>query len=467
MSKVVREDSDDLTAVLTVTVEKKDYEPKFQKELNKYRKQAHLKGFRKGKMPMSAVRKMYGKSVLVEVVNQELQEELYRYLTEEKIDMLGQPLPSGDQEPIEFDLKDLHDYVFKFDIGLAPDFEVQGIREEDEFLKYAVDIPEQMIDEELENARLRYGTQKQSEGEILENDLLKVKATELDGGEVRTDGVESSFNLLIKNIDNEEVKQALLHSKVGDTLRLDLFGLGESMDDSFVRRHFLKLEEEDKRMINPEFEVIIEEATRTEPAELNPEFFDKYFGAGEVSNEEEARNRIREEIKKYFDNQADALLFRDFQNALMEKNKLALPRDFLLRWLKTNNEKIPEEEIAEEYDNFSENLRWSLIRGKLVKDFGISINQEDILERFKNQIRGYLGGGEEELVTSMAMRMLENKKQFDSTYEDVLTDRLAEAIEGRVTIETKPISRDDFREMVEKAQEEARKVQGGKMDEEE
>ena len=156
MPKVVREDIDNLNATLTITIDKGDYQSKFESELGKYRKQAHMKGFRRGKTPLSVVKKMYGKAVLGEVINDMLQKELFDYLNEKKIDILGQPIPSKDQEQVDIDPKDMSNYEFKFDLGIAPDFEIKGLDKKNTFQKYVVDPKKKMIDTELENSRKRF-----------------------------------------------------------------------------------------------------------------------------------------------------------------------------------------------------------------------------------------------------------------------------------------------------------------------
>lgn len=469
MPNVVREDIDNLTAVLTVTIKEQDYKPKFNSELNTYRKKANMKGFRKGRTPMSVVRKMYGKAVLADVVNQMIQEELVRHLREEDIDILAQPLPSEDQPPIDFDLKELNDFVFKFDIGLAPEFEVKGTGEEDTFKKYAVEITDEMVEKELENARKRHGERVYSESEIKEDDLLKLHAVEVEGDQVKEDGVESTFNLLIDSVDNEAVKKEILSKKIGDKLRLNLFELEKNTDADYVRKYFLNLEEEDDREVGEEYEVTIEEASHIAPAELDQEFFDKFFGEGEVSSEEEAKEEIRENIREYFDNQAGALLFRDFQEYLMEQNEFPLPDEFLLRWLKANNEDVPGEEVEKEYDNFAKNLKWSLIRSKLMKELDIEVKPEEVVDQLKNRVRSYFGGapGNDELIDSMAQRLMQDEKQREAAYEDILADKLHDAIEEKVTVEPQPVGVEEFEEIIEQARAEAEEGRSTAVEEEE
>ena len=456
MPKVVREDIDNLNAVLTVTLEKEDYESKFNSELSKYRKQAHMKGFRKGKTPLSVLKKMYGKSVLADVINEMLQKKLYGYLTGENINILGQPLPSDSQEPIDFELRELHDYTFKFDLGLAPEFEVKGVSPESTFEKMEVEVAEKMIDEELEAARKRFGERQFAEEDIQENDMIKLLAKELDGEEIKVDGVESEFSLLVSSISDEDAKKQLLGSNKGDSFRFNLYELEEDKEEKYVRKYFLNLSDDDEREVGQNFEVTVMEISRIEPAELNQEFFDKFFGEGEVSSEEEARGKISEQISKFYNGQSEALLFRDMQEKLMEINEMELPEEFLKRWMKATNEKVSDEVIEKEFDKFTKNLQWSLIRSKLVKRFEIEVGNEEVLETLKNRVRSYFGGvapGMEHIIDSTAARLMEDEKQVEQAYDEVLSDRLYEAMAAEVTVTAKKVSLEEFEAEVAKARE--------------
>ncbi|MCB0560440.1 MAG: trigger factor [Lewinellaceae bacterium] len=458
MPKVVREDIDNLNAVLTVTLEKEDYEPKFNSELSKYRKQAAMKGFRKGKTPISILKKMYGKSVLLEVINETLQKELSGYLTEQDVKILGQPLPSEDQEPINFELNELHDYTFKFDLGLAPEFEVKGAGPDDTYGKMEVDVAEDMIDEELEAARKRLGERQFVEDDIRENDMVKLLALELDGAEPKEGGVESEFSLLVSAISDEKAKQQLLGGKKGDTFHFNLFSLEEDKDEPYIRKYFLNLSDEDEREVGQDYKVTVEEVSRIEPAELNQAFFDKFFGEGEVNSEEEARGKIREQVEKFYNDQSEALLFRDMQENIMELNEMELPAGFLKRWMKATNEELSDKVIEKEYEAFAKNLQWSLIRSKLVRRFGIEVKNEEVLATLKNRVRSYFGGvapGMEHIVESTAARLMEDEKQVEQAYGEVLTDKLYKALAAEVKVDIKKASLEMFEAEVAKAREAA------------
>lgn len=457
MPKVELENIDNLNAVLTVTLEKSDYEPKFKAELNKYRKQANMKGFRKGKTPTSVLKKMYGKGVLADVINEILQKELYDYLTDNDIKILGQPLPSSDQEQQDFDLKTLQSYIFKFDLGLAPDFEVAGADENTTFEKLAVEPSEEMVEEDLQAARKRAGERKAVDDEIKDNDMVKLEIAELNGDSPKEDGITSEFSLLIGQNTNEALKQSLSEKKQGDKLKIDILNVEEGRDEDYARKYYLNLDEEEaEKEFNNEFEATIAEVTRIAPAEMDQAFFDQTFGEGEVSSEEEAREKIREQIKGFYNSQAEALMSRGIQEKLLELNPMEFPESFLKRWMKANNEEVDEATVEKEYENFEKNLQWSLIRNKLVERFEIEVDNDDIVEAARRRIRQYFGGqsmpGMEQIVDSTAQRILQDQKQVEQLYEEVLTDRTFEVLIEKVNVEEKPVSREAFEDAVKAAQ---------------
>ncbi len=466
MSKVVREDIDNLNAVLTVTVEKKDYEPKYLSELAKYRKQAQMKGFRPGKTPLSVIKKMYGKAVLGDVINEILQEQINKHLTEEKLEILGQPIPNETQDPIDFDLKTLDDYEFKFDLGLAPKFELQGIGTDNSFDFHKVTITDEMINDDLDAARQRTGKRINPEEDIQEKDFLKLEGTELEDGKPKEGGLVHEFSVLVERL-TDEVKAEVLKKKLGDRFTGNIFELEKDAAESYVRKQLLGLEDDDDREVNSEFEFEVTEVSRIEPAELDQAFFDQYFGQDVVSSEEEAREKIKESVQKYYDNQADALLFRDFQEDLMEKNPLDFPKEFLKRWMLVANENATEEMVEDEYDSFENNLQWTLIRSKLVDKFDLKVEEDELREGFANQIRGYLGSSPyatEDFVHSMVDRSMGDEQSLRRMYDELLTDKLHDAIKGEMTIVEKAIDAEAFKQIAQEARDKAEAERGGIVD---
>jgi len=469
MPQVVREDIDNLNAVLTVTIDKPAYETKFKKQLSKYQQQAHMKGFRKGKTPLSVIKKMYGKSLLADVVNEELQKELFEYIRDEKLPLLGQPIPSDQQEEIEFNLSGLTDYIFKFDVGLAPDFEIQGIGKDSSYEKYKIEVPQETITGELEMSQKRLGERVLSEEKIDKEDLVRFEGQELDGKKVKEGGVQCEFSVLVVNF-SKKAKKAIMATKIGESLDFDITEIEEKTDAAYARKYFLKLEDTDEREVGNIFRLKVAEASHIEPAEMTTEFFQKLFERDDIHTEEEARAEIEKNIAGYYNQQAEALLFRDLQEALLEKNELDLPDAFLKRWIKVSNEQATDEAIEQEYNSFSKNLQWTLIRDKIMEMAEIVVTQEEITAAFKQKVRGYFQGNpagvDESMVEMMAQRLLQDEQQQNQVRDEIISDKLLNALMERITIKDKSISVEDFGKVVAEAQEAAQAAQGAEKEEE-
>ncbi len=455
MPNIVRENIDNLNAVVTVTITRDDIQPKVKSELNKFRQKAQLKGFRKGKTPINFIKKMYGQSIMVDIVNKTLEKELNDFLTEEKIDMLGQPIPSDSQGNIDLNINGSDDFIFKFDVGIAPEFEVAGVDANTKLSKYKVEIPESMIDTDLEAARKRVGKRESAEDDIQEGDLITINADEMDGDALKLDGWATTFTILYNDIKDEAVKTDLATKKKGDKFHFNVMTIEGEKEESHVRKYLLNVEEADGDVeIGNHFEGTINEVSRMMPADLDEEFFNKYFGEeSEVKDEAGARDFIRKDIEKHYDNQAESLLFRDIQEHLLEENNPQLPDEFLKRWLVTSNEKNTPELVEQDYENFSKSLRWTLTRGKLAEKYGVEVNMDDVTAKTKQQVLQYYGMylQDEGLLNNMVQRMLQDKNHVQRTYEDILVDLVFKKVKEEITVEDKPISKEDFEQVLEEA----------------
>lgn len=469
MPKVVREDIDNLNAVLTITLERSDLESRFHAGIEKYRKQANMKGFRKGKMPLSLLRKMYGKSVLAELANELLQKELNDFLSNSGIEILGNPIQSDQQKDISFEVKDWDDMEFKFDLGLTPEFELKGVSKENVFEKHVMKIPEEEVNKHVESVRKQLGNNVNPDGDIQENDLVKFRGRELDGDQIKEGGIECEFKLLVEKIDSEEIKKDLLGRNKGDTLRLNVFEL-EKDDEPYVRKYILGLEESDERQTGPMYEVTIEEISRVEPAPLDQEFFDKYFGEGVVNSEEEFFEKVRESLSLELEGQSDSLLYRDFQKKLMEDNPIELPDNFLKRWLKSEKEETSDEEIEKEYGQFALGLRWSLIKNKILKEFGLVITPEEVANLFGNRIKSYFGNqfeGSDKLIKSMVDRMMNDPEQYQNAFNELKNIKVFNALKENLSIRINEVGEEEFNEIIKKANEEDKAIYGDSSEQDE
>ena len=451
MAQTTLERTDELNAQLIVSMPRDSYEPKFLEQLKAQRKSARMKGFRPGKAPLATIRKMMGDRILLDLVNREIQSGIGETLEElpEADRLLGNPVPSPDQEPQNISANDLQDYVFKFDLGFAPEkIEVKGV---DEALTYyQIEVPEVDLKEQLERLRKQNGETKEVEN-IQENDVIKVTAQELAGGAVKEDGVTAEFRLFYDNL-TPEVQKALGAKKPGDTLEVNVFELEKNSTEKYVRTYLLDVEEDAE--FNPEFVLKIESISRIEPAELNQEFFDKVFGEDKVHNEEEALGTIREATAQNLSSQSNSLFFRNLQVRTLEQTEIELPRDFLRRWLDSDRDDEQGPINDKDFERFLEGMRWSLIQNELSKKHDIKVEEEEIRAEARKQIMGYFGGQDTSWMTpdmlgGLEERMLNDREARNRYVDEILNRKLVSALRESGAISEDTVSPDGMNELID------------------
>ena len=451
MPSVQRKDIDSTSALITVTLTKDDLKPKINAELKRVRNRAAIKGFRQGHAPVEYIKRMYGTSIFSETLNEMVSEALYNYLRDSKLDVLGQPLPTDNQQRYSFKIDQMEDeYALEYEVGFVAPFEIQGISKEQTFERLTIGDLDELAEKDLEYARKRMAQQTQVEGEVLEEkDILKIAARELDGDELKADGWETSMTIAIESIADENLKKEFLAAKKGDTLRFNARLVDEmGGDEKKFRKYILSLPDDDERLVGDMFEGVIEEVTRMEIAELDEEFYSGYFGPG-VSTKEEAMDQLKKGIAGFYATRANALLMREFQARLLELNKIELPDTFLKRWLGLNNEEITAENIEAEFPAFAENLRWTMLRGRLKEQFAIEATEEEIREEYARKVRNYFQAElPDHIIQSSIERLLEDKKNVEETVRDIETDKLFQALRSEVSIKDKPVPSDEFHEIL-------------------
>lgn len=448
--KIDRRDIDALNTQITVTVEQSDYNEKFQSEIDKVKKKAGLKGFRKGKTPSSVVKKMYGQSIVADAVNESLQKGLFNYIEDNKINILGDPIPAEGEQPVDFDANDLKDYTFNFDMGIAPEFEVQGVTSTDAYLQYDVVVDDKIITEEINNARKRFGTQKPISENIEEKDIITMNSFELnDDGTRKVDGHETSFTIMV-DLMNEDIMREVLTMKKGDKVVFDIWTVERDRTEDHVKKYILKFEEGQDKEVNNQFEGFIDEVSRTVEADINQEFFDKYLGKDKVTDLDGAKAIIKEDLEKYFGQQTKSLMYREILEKLTEINDIALPEAFLKRWLKLSNADATMDQIENEFGAFTKNLQWTLIKGNLAKKYSIAVQPEEIKEKIGAQVQGYMAqyGLSGEYVDNMIDKMMQDRNQVNKVYEEILADKIFGAIEEDISITAQKVSLDEFKNIV-------------------
>lgn len=446
---ITRKDADALNAKLSVSLTKEDYLPKTEQALKKVGKTVTLKGFRAGMVPAGLVRNMYGTGILVDELNKIVNDAVNKYIEENKLEILGRPMPVPTE--INFDIKNPTDYTLEFELGLAPQFEIPALKSGTIVKAPKVAIDDELLNKEMDNLRGRYGKVAFIEEGITEKDMLEIKFVELEDGVAKEDGVVATGPVNLQNVKDETLKATLLAGKVGTTtITEDLFSALDS-EKTFIVKNILGLNEHPEHL-SGSFEMTIERISRMEKADLNQEFFDKVFGPDQIKSEEEAKDKLREELSSYTSQSESGKLNERIFNMLLEQTEIPLPDEFLKRWIKISNEKpITEDIIEDEYPVFSRNLRWSLIVNKISKDNDLKGEFDEIKEYSKESLRQQLkqyapagGGFSDEDLDNLNNNMLSKEDHVKKSYDAVMEQKLFNAIKQQITIEEEEVSFEDF-----------------------
>lgn len=444
---------DDVNAVITVNIEKSDYADRVDNVLKDYRKKANMPGFRPGKVPASLVKKMYGKSVMLDEVNKLMGEELSKYLEESDFDILGEPLPSENQDPI--DLENGDNFEFKFDVALTPEFEI-SLSKREKLKNYIVKVEDEMIDRQITSYTDRFGQQTDAEEASVE-DLLKGTLVELnDKGEIKDGGVMVESAIVSPDrIKDEAIQKSFVGAKLETVVP---FNPLMAFTDEKEVASFLKVEEGDE-CIKSDYNYIVKEIKHFVKAEVNKELFDKVYGDGAVENEEEFRAKVKEEVQENFITDSEFRFLLDAREKLVKKvDGLLMPEAFLKRWLLEKNKENKEfsaDQLETEFPKIIENLKWDLIKGKLAKENDIKTTNEDVTayakKMAKMQFLQYgMGNVPDEHLESYAQEILKNQDQARNAFEKSLEEKIVAYIKEQVKVEDEEISLEDFNKMFEK-----------------
>jgi len=449
MPDIVRKDIDALNAELTVKIPRTEYEPKFNSELKDYQKKAQLKGFRKGKAPMSFIKRTYGQGLLIDMVNKQIQEEMGKYLDDEKLNILGQPIPSEDQAQFTFSIKDLEDFEFKFDLGLAPEFELKNVTDKTSIPYYLINVTDEMAEEDLDKARRRMGKQENVDGDINEEDIIRVLVKELDGSDIKEGGLENDFSVVVKDL-GDDYKKAVIGKGKGFELDLDIYAFEKDKDANHINKYLLGIEGDAPEGMGSQFRGTITEINRIALADLDEEFFKNYFQNDDIKDKKAALEELKKNIASFYEKESDTLLNVQLQSELRKLNDLSLPDEFLKRWLVSSSEENTVEKVEEGYEGFAKNLKWTLIQNKLAKSYEIEVSEEDIDNVFRGQVAQYLGAyANDEFIASMLTRLKGDREQVNKAAEQVVGQKIFEKLKETVKLKDSKVDMDDLRAKAE------------------
>jgi len=456
MPKVVREDLDQFNSVLSVLINKSDYESEFNKSLNKYKNQAQMKGFRKGKTPMGMVKKLVGKSLLAETVTQLLQKELDKYLQEEKPDIIGYPLHAENQSEVDFNPDQLTDFTFKFDIGVIPPFEIAGIGEKDTYNFFEVEVSSEMVEKEFKEVLKSIAKREESPGPVAENDMIYLKAVNSEDN-----SISNEFSVVLNDTVTKDFKKKVLGKNVDFNFDFNIFKIEVTATRKIVTQYFIGLKDQDDFEGNENFNLTISKITKTILPEVNQETLDQLFGKDVVDSEESAKEKIKGFIEDHRKNEATVLFFNEIYEELLKKNNFPLPDEFVKRFLPISDEKITAEDVAENYDKYAKSIRWTLVKEKLIKQFDLKVQENEIVSSIRSKIRNMLGGSPymgADFLDDLTRRLLQDKAQVQEAFDQIMTDKLAVSLRDHVKLKKKKISDKEFQELIQKESEKRSKL---------
>jgi trigger factor len=447
---ITRENIDDLNAVLKVEIVKADYAENVEKTLKDYRKKANIKGFRPGMVPIGLVKKMYGKAVQLDEINKLVSENIQKYLTDEKIEILGDPLPRKDEnELIDFETQE--DFRFSFELGLAPQFEL-NLSKKNKVTYYDLEIDEKMRNDYVSNYTRRFGEFRKNEI-TGDTDMLKGNIEALDeNGNVIPEGFAAENTALtISVIKDEEIKKLFVEKKAGDSIDFDL---RKALPNDYEIAGILRKQKDEVAAVNGNFRYTINEINRFVPAEVNQELFDKVYGEGIVKSEEEFKSKIEEEIAKNLKRESEYKLMLDIKALALGKTEFSLPEEFLKKWLLKVNEKTTEEQIEKEFDSFRKDLRWQMIRNKVARENEIKITEEELhaeamnITRYQFQQYGLFYANDEQ-IHNYAHEMLKREDDAKRIADKILEEKSIEILREVVKLENKTVSVEEFNKLFE------------------
>lgn len=447
---ITRENIDDLNAVLKVKIEKNDYEDKVETVLKDYRKKATIKGFRPGMVPIGLIKKMYGRAVEIDEINKVVTENIQKYITDEKLEILGDPMPKADeQETIDFDKQ--RDFTFTFELGLSPVVDL-NLSKKNKVNEYEILIDDKMRNDYLENYTRRYGELRKAET-IEEKDVIKgkIEAIDNDGNTIAEGPEVEETSIGIDIIKDEAIKADFIGKAINDSVNFDL---KTAFPNDTEIAGILHKKKEEVAELPSNYKFTIHDISRFFPAELGQELFNKIFGEGVVNSEEEFMKKIEDEISANLKRESDFRLMIDIKDLAMDKTDIQLPEDFLKRWLLRVNEKTTEEQIEKEFDSFRKDLKWQLIRNKVARDNEVKISEEELQKEAENitryQFQQYgLFYATDDQIANYAKETLKREEDAKRIADKILEEKVILLMKDLVKLENKSVTVEEFNKLFE------------------
>jgi len=442
---ITREEIGTLNEMIKVQLKPDDYTQQYETELKKYRKSVNIPGFRPGNVPTGLIKKKFGRSILVEELNKIVSGSLQDYITEQKIDILGSPIPTNSENDIN-SWDNPSDFEFAFEIGLAPEFKLE-LPPKKTFEYLEIEVDDERVNTYMDDVRRKYGKFSNPE-EADETCILYGDFSELDEkGEVKESGINSKSALAIDLVKNTSERKKLIGAKKGDTIIINLSKAFKDNDGELS--HMLNVSREQVKDLKSDFNFVVDTVNHIEKAELNQELFDKIYGEGTISSEEEMKEKIKAEIAVMFEKESDNKLKHDLDHYFLDDLKISLPDEFLKKWLMTSVEKpLPPDQVEKEYPSYSRSMKMRLVENRIFRDQELKISEDEIKEKAKeyilSQFQGYGSSLTNEIMDNLIVKYLEKRESVDRIIETLSEEKVFKHVKSVVNTNKKTVSYDDF-----------------------
>lgn len=431
---IERTDLDALNAELNISLAPADYSERVDTAIKRYKKNAQIPGFRPGHVPTSLIKQRFGKSILAEEINQVLQDNLYKYISDNKLEILGSPIPTGENDEVG-NWENPGDFKFRYQVGFAPKIDVE-LTNSLSFDYVKVKVDDTLLDRQIKDLARRYG--KMSEPELSgSEDMIISMLQELDeNGEVKEGGISHQSTVSVEFIKDEATKTKLIGLKKDDSINVDPHLLSSNHEDL---AQMLNISHEALHGLSSHFKLTVVEIKRIEPHAIDQELFDKLFGEGEVSTESEFRDRVKADLEKMFERDSDYLFKREFAKKYTDMLNIQLPDSFLKRYIMLTNEKpVTAEMVEHDYPYYAAQLRWELIEGKIIRKYEIRVSPDEALEHVKQVLASrYAQYGlpmQDEMLTEFAKKSLADKNEAKNVYDFLYEEKMIEIVKQNCSL---------------------------------
>ena len=450
--EIKKENIDDLNAILKVKIHPEDYQHKVDNVIKEHQKKARIPGFRPGKVPAGMIRKMYGKSILAEEINKILADSINNYIDENKIEILGNPLPKPEDEP-DNNWENPSDFEFHYDLGLAPQYDL-NLSPSKTFDYYKLKVEDDIFKKYVDDIRRRYGNFSRPET-VEEGTILYGKFEELDEtGNVKETGISTTTTISLELLRDEEIKNQLLGLKKDDEIKVNI---KKAFEEPAEISSMLSISREEAENLSSDFKFQIFSINKIEKAEVNQALFNKVYGEGIINSEEEFNQKIKEEIQKIFEVDADRKLRDEISDYLLQNINPQLPDEFLKRWLMAVNEKpVTAEQLEKEYNSYSKHIKLQLIENKIAKENNLEVKQEEIIAFAEQLIRNQFAqygqmNPEDEKVKELADNYLQKRERIRQIYETLIERKSFEYLKSFFILNIIELPHDEFLNAVKPA----------------